>query len=37
VYANHLELDVLDLRTHRVTKVGMNAGQLNPSWSSDGR
>jgi hypothetical protein len=36
VFANHMELDVLDLRTHRVTHVGSNAGQLGPTWSSDG-
>jgi Tol biopolymer transport system component len=36
VFPNHMELDVLNLRTHRVTRIGSNAGQLGPTWSSDG-
>ena len=36
IYGNHLELDALDLRSHRVVHIGSNAGQLGPSWSSDG-
>jgi Tol biopolymer transport system component len=36
VFPNHMELSVLDLRTHRVMHVASNAGQLGPSWSSDG-
>jgi hypothetical protein len=37
VYPNHMELDVLDLDTHRTVRVAANAGQLAPSWSSDGK
>jgi Tol biopolymer transport system component len=28
-------LEVLNLRTHRVTAIGANAGQLYPTWSPD--
>ena len=28
-------LYVLDLTTHRATRIGANAGQLSPSWSPD--
>ncbi len=31
------ELEVLDLRTHRVTKLAQNLFQLQPSWSPDGK
>lgn len=36
VFPNRMELDVLDLRSHRVVHVGTSAGRLFPSWSSDG-
>jgi Tol biopolymer transport system component len=36
VYSQHMELDVLDVRSHRVVKLGANAGQLLPTWSPDG-
>jgi Tol biopolymer transport system component len=36
VFANHMELDVLDLAHGRVARIGSNAGRLFPSWSSDG-
>ncbi len=34
---NLAELEVLDLRTHRVTKLAQNLFQLQPSWSPDGK
>jgi Tol biopolymer transport system component len=34
VYPNHMELYSLDLRTLRSVRVGTNAGQLGPTWSS---
>jgi hypothetical protein len=37
VYPNHMELYVLDLRSHRSTRVAANAGQLLPTWSSTGK
>jgi hypothetical protein len=36
VYPNHMELELLDLRTRKTVRVGSNAGQLDPAWSSDG-
>jgi dipeptidyl aminopeptidase/acylaminoacyl peptidase len=33
---NLMELEVVDLRTRRVTKLAQNAFQLQPSWSPDG-
>jgi Tol biopolymer transport system component len=33
---NLMELELVDTRTHRVTKVAQNLGQLQPSWSPDG-
>jgi dipeptidyl aminopeptidase/acylaminoacyl peptidase len=33
---NLMELEVVDTRTHRVTKLAQNAFQLLPSWSPDG-
>ena len=36
VYSQHMELDVVDVRSHRVVKLGANAGQLLPTWSTDG-
>lgn len=36
VYAQRMELDVLDVRSHRVVELGGNAGQLFPTWSPDG-
>jgi Tol biopolymer transport system component len=36
VYPNHMELYTLDLRTQRSVRIGSNAGQLAPTWSSDG-
>jgi len=36
VFPNHMELYSLDLRSHRSVRIGANAGQLVPSWSSDG-
>jgi Tol biopolymer transport system component len=36
VYANHMELYTLDLRTHGIVRIGTNAGQLGPTWSHDG-
>jgi hypothetical protein len=36
VYSNHMELELLDLRTKTTVRVGSNAGQLDPAWSSDG-
>jgi Tol biopolymer transport system component len=35
VYANWMQLDVVNVKTRRVTKVGRSASQLSPSWSSD--
>jgi hypothetical protein len=32
----HMELDVLDVRSHRVVHLGTNSGQLFPTWSRDG-
>ena len=34
VYPNYMELYSLDLRTLRSVRIGMNAGQLGPTWSS---
>jgi dipeptidyl aminopeptidase/acylaminoacyl peptidase len=34
---NLMELEVVDLRTQRVTKLAQSAFQLQPSWSPDGR
>ncbi|HEX4678898.1 MAG TPA: hypothetical protein VH210_06815 [Gaiellaceae bacterium] len=31
-----MELDVVSLRTHTVTKIAQNSFQLQPSWSPDG-
>jgi len=31
-----MELDVVNLRTHAVTKIAQNSFQLQPSWSPDG-
>jgi Tol biopolymer transport system component len=36
VYPNHLELDSVDAGTRRIVRIGTNAGQLDPTWSSDG-
>ena len=36
VFPNHMELYSLDLRSHRSVRVAANAGQLTPTWSSDG-
>jgi len=36
VFSNHMELFVYDTRTARSTRVGSNAGQLAPAWSTDG-
>ena len=36
VYAYRDDLEVLDLRTHRVTKLASGRGKLFPSWSGDG-
>jgi hypothetical protein len=36
VSTNHMELYSLDLRTRRAVRIGSNAGQLDPTWSSDG-
>ena len=36
VYEQHMELDVLDVRSHRILHLGTNAGQLFPTWSRDG-
>jgi len=36
VYEQHMELDVLDVRWHRVVHLGTSAGQLFPTWSRDG-
>lgn len=36
VYPNHMELYSLDLRTLSSVRIGTNAGQLEPTWSSDG-
>lgn len=36
-YPNHMELWVLNTGTHRGVHIGTNAGQLGPTWSSDGK
>jgi hypothetical protein len=36
VFSQHMELDVVDVRSHRSVRVGTNAGQLAPTWSPDG-
>src|SRR4051794_4165485 len=36
VYSNHMELLTFDTHSRRVARIGSNAGQLGPSWSSDG-
>jgi Tol biopolymer transport system component len=36
VYPNHMELYSLDLRTLHSIRIGTNAGQLGPTWSSSG-
>ncbi len=36
VFRNHMEVYSLDLHTHRSIRIGANAGQLAPTWSSDG-
>jgi hypothetical protein len=36
VYPNHMELYSLDLRTLHSVRIGTNAGQLGPTWSSSG-
>lgn len=36
VYTQRMELDVLDVRSHRLLRVGTSAGQLSPTWSPDG-
>jgi Tol biopolymer transport system component len=36
VYSQHMELDVLDVHSRRLVRVGSNAGQLFPTWSPDG-
>jgi Tol biopolymer transport system component len=36
VYSQHMELDVLDVHSHRLVRLGSNAGQLFPTWSADG-
>jgi Tol biopolymer transport system component len=36
VFPNHMELYSVDLRSHRSVRVGANAFQLAPNWSSDG-
>jgi dipeptidyl aminopeptidase/acylaminoacyl peptidase len=33
---NLMELELVDLRTHRVRKLAQSLGQLQPSWSRDG-
>jgi Tol biopolymer transport system component len=37
VFPNHMEVYSLDLRLHRSVRVGANTGQLDPSWSGDGK
>jgi len=32
-----MTLDVVDLRSHRTTRIAANQGQLAPAWSSDGK
>ena len=34
---NLMELEVVDTRTHKVTKLAQNLFQLEPSWSPDGK
>jgi Tol biopolymer transport system component len=34
--SNLMELEVVDTRTHRVTKLAQNSFQLRPTWSPDG-
>jgi hypothetical protein len=36
VYPNHMEIYSLDLHTLRSVRLGTNAGQLGPTWSSSG-
>ncbi|HEY8722830.1 MAG TPA: hypothetical protein VIL92_03090 [Gaiellaceae bacterium] len=36
VYPNYMELYSVDLRTLRSVRIGTNAGQLGPTWSSSG-
>lgn len=36
VFPNRMELDILDLATHRIVHVGTSAARLFPTWSSDG-
>jgi WD40-like Beta Propeller Repeat len=36
VYANAMQLDVVDVKTKRVTKIGLSASQLAPTWSASG-
>lgn len=36
VYSQRMELDVLDVRSKRLVRLGANAGQLSPTWSPDG-
>lgn len=37
VFPNHMELYSLDLRSSRSVRIAANAGQLDPTWSSDGK
>lgn len=37
VFANHMELMTLDVRTHRVVQVATGAGQFGETWSPDGK
>jgi hypothetical protein len=37
VYANSMELELLDLKTKRVRRIGESASQLTPTWSSTNR
>jgi len=36
IFSNHMELYVYDLKQQEAVRVGSNAGQLGPSWASDG-
>jgi hypothetical protein len=36
VFPNHMELFVLDVRSHRSVRIAANGSQLAPSWSGDG-
>jgi Tol biopolymer transport system component len=36
VFSQHMDLDVVDVRSHRSVHVATSAGQLSPTWSPDG-